>query len=315
MGNVKSHDHLFKKAMSRIKVAREFFENALPSHILQKVDLDTLKTLPTNFVDNTLSEGTVDLLYSVNFGGSKGYLWVICEHQSTPDRLITLRMQKYMLRICSDHLKKNPNDKLPLIYPVLLYSGKVRYNAPLSFWELFEEPEEAKKFFTEPVQLIDVSKLSEEELKKKAYVGLMLHFLYKIHEKEILPYIKAYAEIIKLIGEKDFTYIEDLLIYILEKGESKKMEEVLITFQETVSDNKRGKIMTIAEQLIEKGKIAGMQIGIEKGRQEGVEKGIEKGGKLKALQIARNLITQGLSAKIVSKSTGLSEEEIEVLKH
>ncbi len=92
-------------------------------------------------------------------------------------------------------------------------------------------------------------------------------------------------------------------------------EEVLITFQETVSDNKRGKIMTIAEQLIERGEIAGMQIGIEKGRQEGVEKGIEKGGKLKALQIARNLITQGLSAKIASKSTGLSEEEIEVLKH
>ena len=83
----------------------------------------------------------------------------------------------------------------------------------------------------------------------------------------------------------------------------------------SMSDNKRGKIMTIAEQLIERGEIAGMQIGIEKGRQEGVEKGIEKGGKLKALQIARNLITQGLSAKIASKSTGLSEEEIEVLKH
>ena len=69
MGNIKSHDHLFKKAMSRIKVAREFFEDALPDHILQKIDLNTLKTLPTNFVDNTLSEGTVDLLYSVDFKG------------------------------------------------------------------------------------------------------------------------------------------------------------------------------------------------------------------------------------------------------
>ena len=119
----------------------------------------------------------------------------------------------------------------------------------------------------------------------------MLYFLYKIHEKEILPYIKAYAEIIKLIGEKDFTYIEDLLIYILEKGESEKMEEVLITFQETVSDSKKGKVMTIAEQLI------------EKGRQEGIKK------------VAINMLLRKLDKKIIAESTGLSIEEIERLKN
>ena len=102
-----------------------------------------------------------------------------------------------------------------------------------------------------------------------------------------------------MISEKDFIYIEDLLIYILEKGESKQMEEVLLTFQETVTDNKKGKVMTIAEQLIEKGKIDGMQAGIEKG--------IEK--------VAINMLTGGFSAEIVSKSTGLSIEEIRRLKN
>ena len=118
---VKGHDHFFKKSMSRINVVREFFEDALPDHILQKVDLNTLKALPTSFVDNTLSEGTVDLLYSVDFKGTTGYLWVLCEHQSTPDRLITLRMQKYMFRICNDHLKKNPSAKLPLISNIIVH--------------------------------------------------------------------------------------------------------------------------------------------------------------------------------------------------
>lgn len=293
--------------MSRINVAREFFEDTLPADILKKVDLNTLKPLPTNFIDNTLSEGIVDLLYFVDFKGTTGYLWVLCEHQLTPDRLITLRMQKYILRICSDHLKKNPSTKLPLIYPMLLYTGKAKYNAPLSLWELFEDSELAKKFFTKPVQLIDVSKLTEEELKSKAYAGLMLHFLQKIHEKEILPYIEAYKEIIKMISEKDFTYIEDLLIYVLEKGESKRMEEVLITFQETVIDNKKGKVMTIAEQLREQGRIAGMQIGIEKGIEKGRQEGIKK--------VAVNMLTEGVNIKIVSKSTGLSIEEIRRLKN
>ena len=305
--DVKGHDHFFKKSMSRINVACEFFENALPADILQKVYLNTLKALPTSFIDNTLSEGVVDLLYSVDFKGATGYLWVLCEHQSTPDRLITLRMQKYMLRICSDHLKKNPSAKLPLIYSMLLYTGKAKYNTPLSFWELFEEPESAKKFFTKPVQLIDVSKLTEEELKSKAYAGLMLHFLQKIHEKEILPYIKAYKEIIKMISEKDFTYIEDLLKYVLEKGESKRMEKVLLTFQETVTGNKRGKVMTIAEQLKEQGRIAGMQIGIEKGIEKGRQEGIKK--------VAVNMLTEGVNIKVVARSTGLSIEEIKRLKN
>ena len=321
MGNIKSHDHLFKKAMSRIKVAREFFEDALPDHILQKLDLSTLKTLPTNFVDSTLSEGTVDLLYSVNFSGSKGYLWIICEHQSTPDRLITLRMKKYMLRICSDHIKKHPNDKLPLIYPILVYTGKTKYNAPLIFWELFEKPELAKKFFTEAVQLIDVSKLSDKELKRHAYSRLMLHFLAKIHEKEILPYIKMYAEIIRSISEKDFTYVEDLLIYILEKGRSKQMTEVISTFQETVAESEKGKVMTIADQLREEGrkeamtmaeklkeesKIAGMEAGIQKGIEKGRQEGIKK--------VAINMLLKGLDEKIIVESTGLSIEEIERLE-
>ena len=205
---------------------------------------------------------------------------------------------------------------------MLLYTGKAKYNAPLSFWELFEDSELAKKFFTKPVQLIDVSKLSEEELKRHAYSGLMLHFLAKIHEKEILPYIEAYKEIIKMISEKDFTYIEDLLIYILEKGRSEKMTEVISTFQETVAESEKGKVMTIADQLREEGRKEAMTMaeklkeqGRLEGRQEGRQEGIERGEKLKALQIARNLVTQGLSAKIVSKSTGLSEEEIERLKN
>ena len=52
----------------------------------------------------------------------------------------------------------------------------------------------------------------------------------------------------------------------------------------------------------------------EKGIAKGIEKGREEGKKSKALQIAKNLITQGVDAKVISKSTGLSIEEIERLK-
>ena len=48
MRKIRSHDHFLKKAMSRIEVAKEFFEDALPGDVLEKVDLSSLKPLPTN---------------------------------------------------------------------------------------------------------------------------------------------------------------------------------------------------------------------------------------------------------------------------
>lgn len=313
--HIKAHDHFFTKSMSRIKVAKEFFQDALPANIQEKINLNTLKPLPTRFIDNELAEGTVDLLYSVDFNGKEGYLYVLCEHQSTPDNLISLRMQKYMLRICSEHADKHPKKKLPLIYPILLYTGKKKHTAPLLFWKLFEDPELAKSFFTEPIQLIDASKVvDDQKIRGHMYAGLMLHFLHKIHEKEILPYIKEFAGIIHMISEKDFTYIQDLLLYILEKGESKEMNQVLLTFQKAVTDNNKEKIMTIAEQLIEKGKAEAMKLAHKmkiEAKQEGKLEGKLEG----RFEIARKMLSEGLDDFTISKLTELKLEEIKKLKN
>ena len=255
--NIKGHDHFFKQSMSRIRVAREFFETYLPQEVLELVDLNTLKNINTSFVDSALGEGTVDLLYSVKINNTEGYFWVLCEHQSTQDKLMTLRMQKYMLRICSDHIKNNPGSKLPLIYPLLVYSGKSKYTAPLLFWDLFEIPELAKSFFTEAVQLVEVSKIPEELIRKKIFSGLMLYFFQKIHEPDILPYIKNASSMILEISEKDLYYLIDVLQYILNKGEGDNAEAVVSLIKGTISEDKGDKIMTLAEQLIQKGRLEG----------------------------------------------------------
>jgi len=45
------HDKFFRKAMADIRVARDFFEEHLPAHILEKVDLSTLALEKDTFVD------------------------------------------------------------------------------------------------------------------------------------------------------------------------------------------------------------------------------------------------------------------------
>ena len=132
--NKNSHDVFVKKAMSDKNVAREFFEANLPQDILSQVDLSTLKQEKENYFDNTLGNGIVDLIYSVNFGLDKGYLIALVEHQSSQDYKMPLRIMKYVLRICDDYLKKNKGGKIPLIYPILFYNGEKKYTAPLSLY-------------------------------------------------------------------------------------------------------------------------------------------------------------------------------------
>ena len=52
----------------------------------------------------------------------------------------------------------------------------------------------------------------------------------------------------------------------------------------------------------------------ERGHERGIEQGIERGSKEKALEIAKNFLKMGLNDEQIADGTGLSLEEIEVLK-
>ena len=305
--NKNSHDVFVKKAMSDKNVAREFFEVNLPQDILSQVDLSTLKQEKENYFDNTLGHGIVDILYSVNFGEDKGYLVLLVEHQTTQDYKMPLRIMKYVLRICDDHLNKQPEGKIPLIYPILFYGGKRKYTAPLSLWSLFNNSERAKDFLTKPIQLIETNNFRKEDIRGRAYFGLMMYFMAHIREKDIFPYLHEVVDLInKISNDGDIEYIESILYYVIDKADSEKVDGILSEFKKAVTPEHSEKLMTIAERLREQGKEIGMQIGIERGMEKGREEGIKK--------VALNMLLKKLDEKIISESTGLSLEEIKKLK-
>ena len=57
-----------------------------------------------------------------------------------------------------------------------------------------------------------------------------------------------------------------------------------------------------------------LELAYENGEATGINIGISQGEKQKQLEIAKNLITIGLSDKQISDATGLSVQEIEKLK-
>ncbi len=54
----------------------------------------------------------------------------------------------------------------------------------------------------------------------------------------------------------------------------------------------------------------GLAEGIQKGLEKGIEQGLEQGANQKAIEIAKRSLKEGLSLEIVSKISGLTEEEV-----
>ena len=64
----------------------------------------------------------------------------------------------------------------------------------------------------------------------------------------------------------------------------------------------------------EKGIQKGIEQGVKQGLEQGVKQGLEQGAKQEKIEIAKNLIQNGLDNELISKSTGLSVEEVEKLR-
>ena len=64
----------------------------------------------------------------------------------------------------------------------------------------------------------------------------------------------------------------------------------------------------------QKGLAEGMEKGMEKGMELGMEKGMAKGMNQKALDIARNMLADGVGINLIMKYSGLTQEQIEKLK-
>jgi predicted transposase/invertase (TIGR01784 family) len=58
----------------------------------------------------------------------------------------------------------------------------------------------------------------------------------------------------------------------------------------------------------------GMEKGMEKGRAEGIAEGIEEGMSQRSLEIARKMLAKGMDEASIMDMTGLTSEEIKLLK-
>ena len=104
----KPHDGFFRAVLSNKNAAVNFFENYLPADILKLLDMKTLQIKKDSFVEKELNQFYSDILYQVaSMEGSKAYIYLLFEHQSSPDSLMAFRLLKYTVKAWEFELKQH----------------------------------------------------------------------------------------------------------------------------------------------------------------------------------------------------------------
>ncbi|CAI2087819.1 Putative transposase, YhgA-like [Serratia fonticola] len=298
------HDAVFKQFLTHPDTARDFLELHLPPALLQFCDLNTLKLESGSFIESGLRAYYSDVLYSLHTEQGDGYVYVLLEHQSSPDKHMAFRLVRYAIAAMHRHLEAG-HDQLPLVIPMLFYHGQVTpYPYTMSWLEEFSEPELARQLYAGHFPLVDVTIIPDDDIMQHRRMAI-LELLQKHVRLRDLAELKEQLVTLLLAGYTTKEQLISLINYMLQVGSTTE-PGVLIHELARRAPQHEEELMTIAEYL----KQQGIEIGIE----IGIEKGIEKGREA-VLKIASSMLADGFDRAQVMKLTGLSADDLAKISH
>jgi len=303
------HDATFRQFLTQPEIARDFMELHLPAELRALCDLSTLKLESGSFVEDDLRQYFSDVLYSLKTTAGDGYVHVLIEHQSSPDRHMAFRLLRYAVAAMQRHLEAG-HKKLPLVIPVLFYTGK-RSPYPYStrWLDEFDDPAVAEKLYGGSFPLTDITVIPDDDIMNHRSMAALTLLQKHIHQRDVATLTDRLATLL-MADYLSSSQVAVLIHYLLQAGESADSEAFVRELAQRVPQHGDA-LMTIAQQLEQKG----IEIGRQEGIQLGEQRGIEKGEREATLKIARTMLQNGLDQNIVMQMTGLTEEELAQIHH
>ena len=290
------HDKLFRSVFADPHEAATFLRPHLPPALVERFDWSSLALEETSFVDEALQESESDLLYTVQGTTETHYLYVLFEHQSSPDKWMRFRLLKYMCRIWDESFKKHPGQgELRPILPVVFYQGESRWHHSTEFADLFDESHQSDDFLPRFAHfLIDQSDLPVEQTRggPKAQVAQLL--MMAAFQKSTRRALQHAAQLLAQVAQTGGTdYMELFIVYLAATQERRLVQEFVENLQQYTVDI-GGEMLTYAEELKQEGR--------QEGRQEGEIKTID------------SLLSAGVEWTLITKATGITPQQFQALK-
>ncbi|HBQ5669199.1 Rpn family recombination-promoting nuclease/putative transposase [Klebsiella quasipneumoniae subsp. quasipneumoniae] len=305
------HDAVFKRFLRHPETANDFLMLYLPEAIRQRCDFATLRLQSASFIDEDLRAWYSDVLWSVRTTYGAGYIYVVIEHQSSPDNHMAFRLMRYAIAAMQRHLDAG-HKTLPLVVPMLFYHGATSpYPFSLNWLDEFADPQLAKKLYGNQFPLIDVTVMPDDEIVQHRRVALLELMQKHIRQRDLSDITESLAAVV-MLGYTSPRQLRMLFHYMLQYGNTaepgvflRRLARRLPQYEET--------LMSIAQKLKQEGRQEGRHEGRQEGRLEGRLEGLQEGSRREALRIAGSMLQNGLDKETVQKITGLSADELKPL--
>ena len=290
------HDKLFKIILSNKEEAVGFIKKVLNS----KEDITTknIELYNKEYITEKFEKRETDITYKI----AEKNLYIIIEHQSTIDRTMPYRIQRYKMLLMDEIINKKEMKKVgyefPRIIAIVLYTGRGKWK--VEKLEDVQKPLEWYKETEKEFELVDVNKYTEEELMKDELVITKAMLIEKQKDaRKVRDILNKVNQIVKDNPEKIKLLLE-ILKYILLNSKS---EEIRNEADRIIKEYKGGEEAVL-----------NMVTVYNKALDEQREKGQKAGDRQRQIKTAKRLIKEKMKPEFIAKITDLSIEEIEKLK-
>ena len=305
-----SHDSFFKHFYSDPKLAKELFQLIFSKKSLKACNWNKLKIEKDTFEDKR-----ADLIFSVPLTACptiKLRIFILLEHKAYYDKKLYSQLLRYQVLMREHHIQ-HLGKAMPFL-SVLFYHGKepMKWSKTLQEEDFLENlsqiPFEFRKIMLNyGIKILDV----KSPIAQRAYKNLRSRAVIQLLS-EIWSLKNPNPEEVRGI----FVGFKDLLKEV--KGQQRR--DMVLKILEYLTDNtgldlrtwKKAEELMVGEGILTKGGVMDIREHIkEKGRWEGMQEGMQQGMQ----QVALNMLKSDFKTSVISKITGLSEEEIQKLKN
>lgn len=322
------HDKIFRTILDDKKEFIEFLKKYMPDQGFEKLEEEDVEKYNRKFVTKRMKIKEADIIYKI----SKRNVFVIIEQQTKVEYGMAKRMTDYCMEIINS-VKTEKKYLYPLICPIVLYTGKGKWEAELTMSRMQEEFYKIPSLDYPKYNLIDINNYTKEELIQESTAMSKALLFEKMKTKlEFEEILEKLLQKGKLLKRQEIDYIKIMLRYsnfirkelpdvadeYIEKLEKKGEDDTMMMFEKLFVEYVKDK----EKKAVEVGTKKGERIGIEKGLKKGLKKG-EKIGKEIGKEIGikrgitkmiKEMIKNEISDEQIMKIAKIDKEELERLK-
>jgi predicted transposase/invertase (TIGR01784 family) len=301
------HDALFKEIYGRPEHAAGALRAVVPAAVGERLDWSTLARCPGSFVDPALRERHTDLLFSARWRrGGEALVYLVFEHQSSPDPQMAFRLLRYLVRVWERWWTEHADAKaIPAIVPVVLYHGAAPWSAPRWFSALIDLPEDVRpalaSHLVEFAYLVDdLSEIPDARLRARAGTALLklaaLSLKHARTRADFLELMAGWGDVMRAVvaAPHGLEALAFVMRYILLTNDHVDRESLQALVEREVGSEAKDAIVTVGERLIEQGR----QEGVQQGRQEGVQQGRQEGSQQGKRELLLSLLRRRFGTEV-----------------